>query len=276
MTMKRSPRFWPHVLGATALLATLLAGAVPSRAQDGSTSNDLQLAVGAKGGPTGMGATEVPEDSPYRGPLGDGDPEIYGMFGAGYALGLSVDARYNRTVGLETGFYYADDSVDGTNEIQDPGGNLIGTITQTQSTNAFHIPLLVKASPPFDDVRPVFGLGFEFVLQQSSDLSYSAPDDDPGDIRQRAEANDQHNSAAPSNYTLFQFTAGLEIDAGPVRIPIEMRAGYNLGWKDTVDERVDVQNPNGQGGDEQFVYNGEYLGHFGLYAGVLYRWDLQM
>ena len=283
MTMDSYGCIWRRFVCSCALTVAALAAAPGASAQetpppeeapgaDGgqeAPAHKLEIGIGAKGGAMGMGATEVPEDcgGACLGPAGGGDPEIYGMFGVGYAVGPIVDARYDRTIGLETGLYFTDDSAEGTNEIQNQADQTVGEITMTQSTKALHVPLLLKASPPFDNVRPVFGLGLEFVLQQSSELDYESD-------RVQVNRHNDTNSVEATNYTLLQFTAGLEIDAGPVRIPIELRAGYNLGWDDSIDERLDIENPNSP--DEQITYNGQHLGHFGLYTGVLYRWEIPM
>ncbi len=248
------------------LIAVAVVSTLASTAE--AEQEELEIGLGAKGGATFTGATEVPEETVYQGPKGDGDPELYGLFGAGAAGGPVVDIRYKRIVGLETGLYLTNDSTEGTNDIEGPGGDRRASITQQQSTTALHIPLLIKASVPSEHVRPVFGLGLEFVSQQSSGLEYSSKTEEQSAV----DARNEHNSTTPSNYTLFQFTAGAEIDAGPVRIPIELRVGYNLGWEDTFSNRVEVDNDNDD--DEQFVYDGEYIGHLGITAGVLYRWEI--
>ena len=251
------------LLGLLACLAVL----APSSA----ASQTLEVSIGAKGGLTGTGAKEVPEDTPV------GDPEFYGLFGLGGAGGPNVEVKYNTIVGLETGLFFSGDSTEGTNDINGPSGEKIGEIVQSQSTQAVHVPLLLKLSPPFDKVRPVLGLGFEFVNQTSSTISYSGTDSEPNDsedIEADAERVDDRNSVESAAYTLFQTTLGMEIDAGPVRIPIELRAGYNLSWNKSFGERVKVKN-RGQA-DQKLVYDGEYLGHFGFYVGVLYRWDIAL
>ena len=251
---------------AVATCALALAATSTAFAQD-DEPDALEISIGAKGGLTATGATEVPEESQFVGFDGEGDPELYGMFGAGAAGGPALDIRYKRVVGLETALYFTNDSAQGTNDVKRPNGDQFGTITQSQSTTALHIPVLLKASVPSDNVRPVFGAGLEFVSQQSSELEYTSDD-----LESEAQARNDHNSVAPASYTLLQFTAGVEIDAGPLRIPIELRAGYNLGWNDTFSDRVDVPSQD----PERFVYDGEYLGHLGVFAGVLYRWGIDL
>lgn len=231
---------------------------------------DLELLAGAKGGVSGQAATEVPENARYsaEGTTYEADPNLIGLAGAGPGGGLVLGLRANRAVGLETAFYVTNDSSEGTNEVYHPNDELKGRIHQRQTSTAHHVPVLLKLAPSFDQIRPVLGVGVELVYQQSAELNYRAS----GDV-ESAEADQlqERNRAAPASYTLFQVTAGVEIDAGPVRIPIELRGGYNAGWTETFDARVDVENP-GQS-DEIFRYDAAYTGHYGLFAGVLYRWD---
>lgn len=258
-------RFVATVFG----LVVLALGTAPASAQD--NQHKLEFGIGAKGGGFFGGATEVPESSGPDGVYGPNgnwgngsDPEIYGLFGGGAGGGPSLDIRYNRSVGLETSVYFTNDTTEGTNDIEDETGEKIAEITQTQTTTATHVPLLVKASPPFERIRPVFGLGFEFVFQNKANLSYET-DRATG----RVEQLEEHNEAKPANYTMFQFTGGAEIDAGLVRVPIEFRVGYNLSWDNTYDARLEKK------ADSQ-VYEGAYIGHFGVVAGILYTWDLAL
>lgn len=256
------------ILGAAIVAVVSLAGTASAE-----EPKQLQIGIGLKGGVTGTGATEVPEDATYEGPNGrtfQTDPQLFGAFGVGGALGPNLDIRYDRVVGLETGVYFTNDSTEGTNDIEDQSGRKVAEITQSQSVTATHVPLMLKLSPPFDDVRPVLGLGVEWVIQSSGELSYEGENVAQNEI----DELNRRNVTDPVAYTLFQATAGVEIDAGPVRIPIELRVGYNLGWNDSFDRRVAVQNA-GQS-DERFDYDGKYLGHFGLYTGVLYRWDIDL
>jgi hypothetical protein len=133
------------------------------------------------------------------------------------------------------------------------------------------VPLSVKFSLTKKDIRPVFGLGLEFVIQQNSSLTYENDEavQDPSDPNRPLPS--ERNEIEPSNYTMFMFTGGVEFDVGPVTIPVELRVGYNLGWDNTFTERVRVENPGAD--DETFVYDGKYLGHAGIFTGVQYRWD---
>jgi hypothetical protein len=257
------------------LIATMFGAAVVALgAPSALAQHQLEVGIGAKGGGLFGGATEIPDqndDNPTglygpEGNWGNGqDPEIYGLFGGGAGGGPSLDIRYDKVVGLETSVFFTNDSTEGTNDINDAEtGEKIAEITQKQSTTATHVPLLLKLSPPFQRIRPVFGLGVEFVFQNEADLSYETDR-----ATRRARELEEHNEATAANYTMFQVTAGVEFDAGPVRIPIEFRAGYNLGWDDTYGARAE-KKPDIQ------VYNGAYTGHFGVMAGIVYRWEVDL
>jgi hypothetical protein len=245
---------------------------------ESSTSDDpmhFSLRLGVKGGLTVQGAEEVPETiDEYRAngmTYSYDDTNIFGSFGAGGGGGAVAEIRFGQVVGLETGFYVTADNAKGNNEVTEAGsGEEVGTAIQYQKTTAFHVPLLVKFALTKKDIRPVFGLGLEFVIQQDSSLSYE------NDDILRPEGSDQtlpseRNEIEPSNYTMFMFTGGVEFDVGPVTIPVELRVGYNLGWDNTFTERVRVENPGAD--DETFIYDGKYLGHAGIFTGVQYRWD---
>lgn len=235
----------------------------------------VDLSVGLKGGASLTGAPEVPEGATVsnNGSRNRLDPQYFGIFGVGGGAGLSLDARFFEAVGLETGFYYMADNAKGTNDISSPSGETLAVWTQRQSTRALHVPLLVKGSIPSGKVRPYLGLGFEFVSQNASTLEYSGEDADQAN--QTLEELDDRNDIETSNYTMFQGTIGMEIDAGPVRIvPFEIRVGYNLGWQPTFDERVDVETDGS--GNTRLVYDGQYIGHAAIFTGVYYRWDLKL
>ena len=233
----------------------------------------VSLRLGVKGGLMVQGAEEVPETVDYRAngmTYNYEDTNIFGSFGAGGGGGAVAEIRFGEVVGLETGFYVTADNAKGNNEVTEAGsGDEVGTAVQYQKTTAFHVPLLVKFALTKKDIRPVFGLGLEFVIQRDSSLSY-----ENDQILQEQGSNrplpSERNEIETSNYTMFMFTGGVEFDVGPVTIPLELRVGYNLGWDNTFPQRARVENPSGE---ETFVYDGRYLGHAGIFTGVQYRWD---
>jgi hypothetical protein len=235
----------------------------------------LDIMAGLKGGLNGSWLTEVPEDSRVN--LGGRDyiidPDYYPGFGLGGAIGIAVDVRAWGVVGIETGLTYSYDNARGWNDLKDgASGQVISRINQDQSTTSLRIPLLIKVSSPDGMVKPVLGLGFEFVRQLDSSLEYSeerrAGQLAPGEL----ERLQNRNLIEPSNYTLGVLSLGLEIDFGPLRMPIELRAAYNLGYDSSFDERIRTEgdNPN----NARFYYNGAYQGHFGLFLGLVYDYEL--
>jgi hypothetical protein len=250
-------------------MVTLVTMGTPAHADE----LDVDGAFGLKGGVLTTGAPEVPENGTYQAngmTREAGDSDLIGMFGAGGAFGPHVQLLFNRTFGVETGLQWTGDRAKGNNDLLDPESDeQIGTMYQTQRSPAVHIPLLLKLQPPFEGVRPVLGVGVEFVRQLNSQLTYESE----GQTRTKdVQRISRRNEIEASNYTLLQFTAGAEFDADPFVIPVELRLGYNLGWNNSFSDRVRVESPNAD--PPRFVYNGEYLGHLGLYVGVEYRWDI--
>ena len=227
----------------------------------------LDVGIGLKGGLTGSWALEVPENNATR--IGAESKSYYAGFGLGGDVGLAVDARALGIVGLETGLRVSFDNAKGYNELKAAGSQaILYTVNQEQKTSSLRIPLLLKLSTPNGTVRPTFSFGLEFVRQLDSSLSYDVVDgaaSAPSDETARREARNQIET---SNYKLLSGAFGIEIDLGPVKIPIEILAQYNLDYGgDSFDQRVRVE---GTGGDATYYYNGAYQGHFGVNVGLIY------
>ncbi len=261
------------------LSATFAFAATASAQSDGGQSNAnktrVDLSVGIKGGAAMSAVTEVPNLTPEqwtRYGARDDASGFFGAFGVGPAFGLALEARAWEVLGLETGFYYSLDHATGWLDKEHSQSNTnLGRIYSEQETTALHIPLLLKVNANTEMIKPFFGLGFEFVLQQDSELSYRTDD---AAVEGFEAEYERRNRIEPSDYTLLQLTAGIEIDLGNIRIPVEIRAGYNLGWDDTFDARVDPRQQDD--GSWLLFYNGEYLGNFGFFTGVMYDWDLMI
>lgn len=231
---------------------------------------DLQLAGGIKGGMNGSAVNGVPEGDPY---VIDGveypglvqGPDIYPMFGIGAGVGGVFEIRFLDIVGLETGVIHSWDNGNGWEDKNDPNGRKIGRVAQEQRTRALHFPIMARASVP-GLVRPTFGLGFEIVKQLSSTYTYRSGEFDVTTL------ND-HYTITESTYPLFAFSFGLEVDLGQIRIPIELRGGYNIGFKKDLIGRAEA---SGNPGFPDFEYDGRYEGHFALYTGVIYQYDLEL
>lgn len=263
-----------RLLSFVCLIAATLAFSTTASAQD-SGKTRLDLSVGIKGGAAMSAVTEVPNLTPEqwtRYGARDDASGFFGAFGVGAAGGLALEARVWEVLGLETGFYYSQDHATGWLDKEHAQSNTnLGRIYSEQDTSALHIPLLIKVNAKTEMIKPFFGLGLEFVFQQDSDLSYRTDD---RAVEPFVAEYERRNRIEPSSYTLLQLTTGIEIDLGDVRIPIEVRAGYNLGFDDTFSARVDPREQDD--GSYLLFYDGEYLGNFGFLTGVMYDFDLMI
>lgn len=243
----------------------LLLFAIPADA----SAFGLTLSGGVKGGLSGSAVRGVPEGDPFdldgmeHPGLAQG-PDIYPMFGLGGGVGGFIEVRALDIVGLEFGVFQSWDNGDGWEDKNDSNGRNIGRVNQEQRSRALHIPIMIKASVPTTMVRPTFGLGLELVNQQQSTLTYRA------DVFDTSSLNTRY-TIVPSKYALLAFSFALEIDLGSIRIPIELRAGYNTGFKKDLRERAEA---SGQYNLPSFEYDGKYEGHFGLFTGIIYQYDL--
>lgn len=236
----------------------------------------FDLLVGIKGGVTGTATSEVPKLSQaqqiqYRQPIDD--TGFYPGFGIGPGVGLSVEARLLGMIGLESGLYYMGDNLTGW---QDKSVNGVerGRVTMEHEVSALHVPLLIKGVVPTAGIKPFLALGVEFIFQQSSSLEYRTERERDNDatIDQYGPIFNARNHTTEASYMMLQLTTGVEIDLGIVRVPVEVRAGYNLGWDDSFDARVTAE-PGGSAA-YTFTSNGENLAHFGIFTGVVYDYDL--
>lgn len=236
----------------------------------------LQLAAGARGGFTGVAGHGfengefVRDNNGNRIPPGAGwpYPEYYPHFGLGGTGGLSLELRFNNIIGLETGVFYSRDNADGYVDKNNANtGTTLVRIHSEQRTTAYHIPLMLKLNVPSDFVRPFVGFGFQFVAQIDSTLEYRQEQRAGQYSEQDMENLNDRNDIEPTNYPLLAGAAGIEVVVGPVRIPVELRVGYALGYDQAMTERA-------RGEDGRIIYDGVYLGHFGIFTGVLYEFDL--
>ncbi|AWV91128.1 hypothetical protein DN745_18060 [Bradymonas sediminis] len=235
----------------------------------------VDLLVGIKGGVAGTATSEVPKLSnrqqiQYAQPTDDSG--FYPGFGIGPGVGLSLEARILGVLGLESGVYYMGDNLTGW---QDKSVNSIprGRVTMEHQVSALHVPVLLKAVAPSAGLKPFLGLGLEFVFQQSSSLEYRTERENSNDptIDQYGPLFSERNRVSTASYMMLQLTTGVEIDLGVVRVPVELRAGYNLGWDDSFDARVKVESGGSTG--HTFTSNGENMAHFGIFTGVVYDYD---
>jgi len=230
---------------------------------------DLGLSIGAKGGLSGSAVRGVPEGDPY---FVDGNefslaqgPDLYPMFGIGAGVGGFAEVRVLDIVGLEFGVFQSWDNGDGWEDKNTPSGQKIGRVHQEQRTQALHIPIMLKASIP-GFIRPTFGLGIELINQKKSTFEYTSPEF-------QVQPLNEMFSIVPSKYAAFAFSFALEVDLGQIRIPIELRGAYNTGFDRSLRERAVT---GGTGFNPTFEYDGKYEGHFALFTGVIYQYDLKL
>lgn len=263
----------PAALFVCALAALLLTPAAAS------AQTRIDLSAGIKGGVAMSAHKEVPDltfeqASRFNSNTGD-DAGFYNGFGAGAGFGLMLEARAWEVFGLETGLYYRQDDSTGWSDKTINGVDR-GRVYLDQDTTALHIPVLLKVNAPTETIKPFLGLGLQFVIQQTSSIDYRGERENPNDatVDNFAANLNERNRIETSSYTMLQLTTGIEIDLGYIRIPVELRAGYNLGFDDSFEARVEAeQQPDGS---YEFVYDGAYIGHFGVYTGVAYDWDLTL
>ena len=249
-------------LVAATAAATLLSLATPASALD------LTLGVGVKGGVNGNGALPIPEgqtltrnDEVYS---WSGGFPIFGGGAVGGGFGLVLEGRLEEVWGLETGFYLSFDNMYGYEDIES-GGQAFETIEQEQHTTSYRLPLLIKYSAP-GMVRPTVGLGAEFVFLSESTLEYTAEN-----RAANADSFNENLDIATSTYTLLMLTFGLELDIEQFRVPLELRLGWNPGFDQDADARLEVEE---RGGQEVIVYDGAYQFYGALYTGFVYDFDM--
>lgn len=253
------------MIRTTLIVACALACMLPATA----FAVDLTLSAGVKGGISGSAVRGVPEGDPYE--LNGVDyfepqgPDLYPLFGLGGGVGGFLEVRLINIVGLEFGVFQSWDNGNGWEDKNAPNGQTLGRLTQEQRTRALHVPILLKASIP-GLVRPTFGLGAELVFQQKSTINYRA------DNIITAPYNERF-SIIPSNYALLAFTFGVEIDVGPVRVPIELRGGYNVGFDKSLKSRATA---SGTPIATRFEYDGQFEGHFGIFTGIVYQYNIEL
>lgn len=260
--------------GVTAFLVAMSAlGSTQAFAQEKSAAADesglfrLDIGIGLKGGLTGAWALEVPENPAYK--FNDESKSYYSAFGLGGDFGLMLDARALGIVGIETGLRVSFDNAEGYNELKQAGNDdILYRVNQEQRSTSLRIPLLLKLSTPNGNVRPTFAFGLEFARQLNSTIDYDVTDVNASEPDNQTARREERNLIEPSHYKLLTGAFGIEIDVGPVKIPIELRAQYNLDYGgESFEERVRVE---GTGSDATYYYNGAYQGHFGVNIGLIY------
>jgi hypothetical protein len=263
MTSRKTPLVLLCMLAATALATA------PATAE----AFLFEVGVGLKGGVNGSAGPGISDNNTIEGSDGRTyvfpKSEYYPHFGFGGTVGPVLELRALGILGLETGFYYSRDNAQGWVDKNDAAtGRTLVRIHSEQETTAYHIPVLLRANIPNPLVRPFLGVGLEFVRQSNSTLTYRQ-EQQAGRISDGDFAMLQNrNQITPSNYTLLLVSLGMELKFGPIRVPIEVRGGYNLGFDDSLSARATFNSET-----QQLFYNGAYQGHFGISTGFIYDFD---
>lgn len=268
-------------------------GEAEASESDGSSAPSagvpMTVSFGIKGGVNMQGGAEVPDLSAEQrseynldNTKQSEDSGIYDHFGAGPAVGGFAEVRFYDVVGLEFGLFFAQDNATGW-EDKLINSQEQGRVSHDLNVNALHMPVLFKAAVDNETIKPFVALGPEFVFQQSSEIEYRFTEDtQSGYTRSFVEGTNSQPGfeerivTDTSNYVLLQFNFGMEVDLGEVRIPFEIRTGFNPSFGgDSFNDRMDAEEREG---DQffNFVYDSKYLGHVGIYTGIAYDFDLTL
>jgi len=157
-----------------------------------------------------------------------------GYAGIGGGGGLTINALWKGVVGLQLGFWNAQENAAGDVDIfnySQPGAT--GAKHEMNfSKSSWHLPVLLKLAAPTKSVRPFLVIGGDFVFPSTSELDTTYIG---------ATANDK-------SYTALHFGFGmdflLDIEGLDIRIPLNFRGNYNTSLGNTVDERVEFSGCN--------------------------------
>ena len=247
---------------------------VPSRAPaphggqaSGPLGDRLALSVGLGGG----FLAAFKESSPSAPP---GEAGMWGPSGGGALL---VRSRLWRYLGVSTGLYFDKTMLSKRTTVQESYTAEPGTVATDYrpSVTATHlrIPLLIQAVAPLGPVRLTAGAGPELSLGLNADATVEATT--PGyilgtagtrELREMQETLEGQYSALAKNQVFFTVELGLEFLAGPVSIPVLLRAAYN---PDEDPVFVDYWTP-GAGGEQP----ADHTLDLRAYVGVCYDMDL--
>jgi hypothetical protein len=142
-----------------------------------------------------------------------------------FGAGLTAELRYARRLGLELGATYFRTRLSG--EVDGETREVDVSLRQDE----LHVPLMLKGYFPLDAFTGFVGLGVEHAV--------------PGLPSAQSEPTRGIPVAATAEpYWNFLASAGLELDASvggwDLRVPLGVRFSYQLGFDDSLPERVRV------------------------------------
>ena len=178
----------------------------------------LDSTYGLKGFAGGNLWTDPDED------FGDG----FGFqgWGGGFAYGFGgyYELRVAKVVGVELDILWEEGEL--YRDVDIAGGTIRESITATN----LRLPLLLKFSLPMGFSRLTAGLGPEFVVPLSVGSDHTTK---TGGVNLLSEIK-----AEEAESTMFTMDLGMVFGAGPVDIPLSLRASKNLSQSNKWGERV--------------------------------------
>ncbi|MCA9562292.1 MAG: hypothetical protein KC561_02330 [Myxococcales bacterium] len=238
-----------HIRKITIVLAALLLFA-PSMA----SALDIPLVdlrIGLRGGPNVNILPEVDENDP--------EPVYPGFAGIGWFIGGALSFDYLSIIGISIELLYSNEQATGSAEYDED----LGTDQKKEesefilSNTALHLPIYIRAQVPGGVARPFVHVGVDFAFNRSNhDLT----------VEQRGDAPPFDGTCDPSIPTIDQpgqtpcevdpfpdrlyvvdgvdsstsvlVGLGLDIDVGPVTIPIEFRGLIRPSFDSSITERT--------------------------------------
>jgi hypothetical protein len=148
--------------------------------------------------------------------------------GIGYAIGLYGELRLATFFGLETGIAY--DNSDVWRKVTITVGSVSIETKEKFSVSCLRIPLLVKGILPIGFGRASLGVGPELIVPLSASGSLEATS---GSAQLASTTLTRTESSI-----MLTTDLGMAIAAGPIEIPIDLRASKNLKQPDAWADRV--------------------------------------
>lgn len=239
----------------------------PGGRDDAPSGDRVALSVGLGGG----FVAAFKEASP------DAPPGEAGMWGPGGGAALLVQARLWRYLGVSTGLYYDRASLSKRTTVRESYTAEPGPVSTDYrpeiSVSHLRIPLLLEAVVPAGPVRLSVGAGPELSLGLSADTNVEAST--PGyilnsaatkELREMEDTLSRQYSASAVHQVFFTIQLGIAFEAGPVSIPVLLRAAWN---PDEDPVFVDYWTP-GAGGEQP----ADHTLDLRAYVGVCYDFDL--
>ena len=228
----------------------------------------IDLRIGVRAGPSLSIISQVAEEDP--------EPVYPGFFGVGWAVGGALSVDYLSIVGLNIEFIYSRDSATGSVEFDDDLGEDSKKETSdfTLEASQMHLPIYVRGQIPAGVARPFVNVGIDLVFNRTDgDMIVEQGGDAPaydGVCEPGVECDpfpQRLYGVEEVDSELFILVGlGLDIEIGPVDVPIEMRGLIRPGFSDSVNDRTVTVD-----GAPQFLYQNEWEYQIQILFGINYR-----